>query len=1272
MANFISNIMNKRKAKDKSLGWIYNYLDRSILEAELFRRKDNREEVQEFLKEIFLTQPHSVELVEKISGFLGVTPMEVLEWDSFRLYSDDISERFLLGDCSWLSFKNLPTRVSSEFLLKSLMVNEQFYDYPKIVERLNDECKSKLFSYTSIDLTKFPKKVNLKRMLPDSHYGSSYSLVSMTLKNLINSLIDNCDYESVMILIEQFYPAVYDFEDRCIERMSGDSRTQVMEFIDGFPKPYLNEVILSVYFEMLLVKKDYKTLEEMMNGNNGIWAFQKACNRRKNSMPYEEYLTFVNALPDSFIKYAVLCENSDIQEYSVFMRHPIVSRLSFSEYAGCVFNIKKIDDGLLFDLDNENNEKFKNWKLEGWLQHRYLLDGIFYKGLFEEKSKEELLDYVKTLEFEDLSHFEYLPSLLFEKYDSNLSLAMDLTNKISWKSSTLSRELLIILCDKLFSEKDFETIRFILRQGYSYILSDFCDRKESELSIREFFDMLYSFPPDIFEKYSYRVYTVEESRILVRHPLRKRLNFFNYTGLVKNLEEEDYDALIEEKNEEFIFWLDESLKKRKLILSYKYYKPYLKRLSLDEIFGTIFWLDEESCEFWREIKFHLLKLEVENLSKETLLHVISLGNDIFARMKISSSSEIYSQVCYFFRLLLKSSNPISDLEKVEKIFLRNNLPFVGKIYKVFELMHPHVDGDLPSFTSLSQNGIQTVIFADLLKAALGSNNRSLKDFISNIENGEQLFNKILSKEISYDALSVEDKKILDIFCDHLIRLYYNTRKGKASSENIFGKNTVENVHKLKGLFSKDGSLDYSLSDRIVKMFCHFSGVDTLESVKKYMHDKVYSADCRNREASTKELVIKKGDMIKGLNDINYLSYLLQNGVVAKEFLNDAATSDSTPFDTDVSMVLEDMNGDIDISKLIAKDYGPIWIVLKKDDRFIDTYPQEPFYKKCDFSKLELFHRYGREEEHCGIRTGFSSSEIDSFLVQSYDPRIGLEIALNGFYIPVFNMKRKLVFSPTDYDLLRSKMAGLSYCGENNYEFSQNLDRGIDEAICGEIKGYQHEVANKRKLIYREIGEVLSEFGLSVTDTITGKLDNNNVELCETGSSRRGTGIVGENDFDFMMRIDRAIFDSALMDKIKYRLLERFNKTNSSNEITGDGDFRLTGVQLGDTPLDIDITFVRKTNKINYSTDMCVEDRLETIRKKDEEKYYAVLANIVMAKKLLKGAKVYKSARSAKPQGGLGGVGVENWILQNGGSLYEAALSFIEASKDMSFYEFKNS
>jgi len=60
----------------------------------------------------------------------------------------------------------------------------------------------------------------------------------------------------------------------------------------------------------------------------------------------------------------------------------------------------------------------------------------------------------------------------------------------------------------------------------------------------------------------------------------------------------------------------------------------------------------------------------------------------------------------------------------------------------------------------------------------------------------------------------------------------------------------------------------------------------------------------------------------------------------------------------------------------------------------------------------------------------------------------------------------------------------------------------------------------------------------------------------------------------------------------------------------------------------------------------------------------------LAKKVLKEAGVYKPNHAREnPEGGLGGVGIENWILQNNGSFYDAALSFINCSKGKSFEQF---
>ena len=66
------------------------------------------------------------------------------------------------------------------------------------------------------------------------------------------------------------------------------------------------------------------------------------------------------------------------------------------------------------------------------------------------------------------------------------------------------------------------------------------------------------------------------------------------------------------------------------------------------------------------------------------------------------------------------------------------------------------------------------------------------------------------------------------------------------------------------------------------------------------------------------------------------------------------------------------------------------------------------YKSNRFLKLEAFKT--RSAGHYGIRTGFPSSEISYFVSDNHIDRIGLEIVMNGFYIPVVDSNGKLVFN----------------------------------------------------------------------------------------------------------------------------------------------------------------------------------------------------------------------------------------------------------------------
>ena len=291
-------------------------------------------------------------------------------------------------------------------------------------------------------------------------------------------------------------------------------------------------------------------------------------------------------------------------------------------------------------------------------------------------------------------------------------------------------------------------------------------------------------------------------------------------------------------------------------------------------------------------------------------------------------------------------------------------------------------------------------------------------------------------------------------------------------------------------------------------------------------------------------------------------------------------------------------------------------------------------------------------------------------MEPYDPRVGLEITMNGFYIPVANKEGKIIFTPKDYDELRAKMSGLSYFGEQDYSFSENLVTKETEYLASQIEQSNYEVQVKREKINNIIKKSLEELGLHLKTNIDGDLTEGFVELIDTGSTGRGTNKPGDGDFDFMLRLDNKILsNSSRLNELKKTILRNFDRENSS-ELTLNGDFRLKKVQIdNDTNVDIDITFTQKTDKVLYSTDMALQDRLTTIQRNSPEKYKYVVANILLAKQVLKQAEAYKPNRGEIPQGGLGGVGIENWILQNGGSFIDAAKSFVEAADGKSFSEF---
>lgn len=662
---------------------------------------------------------------------------------------------------------------------------------------------------------------------------------------------------------------------------------------------------------------------------------------------------------------------------------------------------------------------------------------------------------------------------------------------------------------------------------------------------------------------------------------------------------------------------------------------------------------------------------------------------IFDKIRKTNSLEIKKLENQIVIALLQVSDPMDKLNQMEDIFLKNNLPTIGKIYKVFEIMHPDFEGFSFNDSSivspiLKKNDIygrQTIAFADLIKSFIGSNNRNMNNYLNNLELGNNLFIEISEGRLNYEQLSGEQIEILQDYVSHLNTLYNNTKKGKIDDNKVLTGNIMEDIKILKRLFSVNGKVDYNLPDRIIKMYCHFAGIDTLEQAKQYVKRKVTEADTRGRKYARGKFTLEEGDFVRGIGDIKYLGNILQNGSNAREYLGSGADSDFTPLDTDLCVVLENDTIDKCIKNAGNDGYGPIYFVLKnRDNRFTITRrsPKEKnqdIDTKTDLIRLEAFYTGVIGNAHYGIRTGFASSEVDYIITNNNDDRIGLEIAMNGFYIPVVDRSGKLLFSPDDYYRLRNRMNGLSYYGMGEFVLDNsisNITNELEDIVKG-INDNRNETHKKASLIDSCIKLGLSEMGLSLTHKVD--LLPNSAVLFNTGSTGRYTNLPGDGDFDYMMQVDHDIYDdSSKMDELRGNIIKALGGDSSKVTIVG-GDIREFKTEVIDEdgtkyPVEIDITFTHKTDKTEYASDVCVSDRLNNIS--DEHNRNLVKANIILAKKLLKGLGAYKPSRKDEKQGGMGGIGVENWILQNGGTLYRAAKTFVECADSCSdFYEFKS-
>ena len=125
---------NKNKLKKMSLREIFlKYGNNDLLKEELERRKiENKEEVIEYFQKYMPFNAlidSDADFINYCSEFLQIDPIEVLTWNRILIISDKDANLFLTNNYDWLQNEAIVSKVSNDFLLKSLLQNSNTLHY---------------------------------------------------------------------------------------------------------------------------------------------------------------------------------------------------------------------------------------------------------------------------------------------------------------------------------------------------------------------------------------------------------------------------------------------------------------------------------------------------------------------------------------------------------------------------------------------------------------------------------------------------------------------------------------------------------------------------------------------------------------------------------------------------------------------------------------------------------------------------------------------------------------------------------------------------------------------------------------------------------------------------------------------------------------------------------------------------------------------------------------------------------------------------------------
>lgn len=943
-----------------------------------------------------------------------------------------------------------------------------------------------------------------------------------------------------------------------------------------------------------------------------------------------------------------------------------------------------------------------------------------------ENNVNDFINYILVHEFEILKTYEFYELEDFVKYFFRL---YDDNKKIEFIDKINNDDLNVIIVQTLSNDD--------LKIKYLNKFSDSFFKKEIIISLNsdELKEKYMNFSLSLYDIFDV-IKTLKSDDLKLKYINETNENYFKMEIIMSlksdNLKIKNLDKIINYYDKIDII---ETIHDNEL--KFKYLYMYIQNVNdidfkVDAILKFDVFKDLSEPVARKFIRYYLstnkeitYKTLVEQKTKYMILFKrIVLSNSIeIQNIDINSLIEIYNNDTSNNKEIFNK-----QFDSIENIYLRNNLPPFAKACICFKSIYPELTKEIegrkvfdfslesmmaPSLLDINVDKIFknsiinkiyknpkdkkfAVIYNDLFRASFKSNNKELKEYLINLENGNNIFNKLFNNEISYNSLTEEEKNSYNIFSNNVSMLY---KISKLDKKDVNYNTKLDKINFIKEQFKENKK--YGLLDRITRYYLYSYGYTSFEKLKEDVFNQCNIINEKNSKNVDKIYKISEGDLIRSIGSIYKLSGSLNNGNVCKEYLGSyigSSDSDATPLDTDWSYI---RNNDIGLNNKetigrtpTAFGFGDIYIVIKdirNKENIQITRDMNNVTKnyKYDPKKLEAFvsNEFSSSvKNHWGIRTGTSTSDIDCIIYNNDNNEkidaLKMELAKNNTYIPVYSLEGNLIYDYSEFNNKRKLVAGIKKYDSYEY-FLPSTDDLTLPSICDingnviipgteEIKKIKKE-DNEQFVKYKEkVFNYLKEWIIKNTNSkvvntnLSLEIRQEEADLINIGSTSRNTNLPNDYDYDFYLRLDKTDLyefnDNTFKSKID-KLKQKMHIYLSPKEVIASKDNRLRGKKIKidglDNEVDIDITFIQKTNRTHYSTDMAIKDRLDLIKNKYSESYDDVIANIVLAKYVLKNANVYKTSKADSKQGGIGGVGIESFILQNNGSFKLACEDFLK-------------